>query len=71
MLKWLHNLVGETNEKEMKKLEPIVRRVNEMEPEMQSCSDEELRGKTAEFQGRYLAGEAVDDILPEAFAVVR
>ncbi len=50
---------------------PIVKKINSFEAEMQGLSDEALRGKTAEFQARLEKGEKVDDVLPEAFAVVR
>jgi preprotein translocase subunit SecA len=62
---------GSRNERELKGLMPIVRQVNEMEEEMKSLSDEQLRAKTDEFKQRLADGKSLDDILPEAFAVVR
>lgn len=55
----------------LKKLQRITEQVNLLEPEMKDLSDEELRGLTAEFRKRYVDGESLDDILPEAFAAVR
>jgi len=59
------------NEKELERLEPIVEEINSLEPEMQKLSDDELRAKTDEFRERYQEGETLEEILPEAFAVVR
>jgi len=70
MLKWLGSLV-DSNEKELKRLAPIVVKINELEPEFERLSDAELRGKTDEFKARLEAGESLDEFLPEAFAAVR
>jgi preprotein translocase subunit SecA len=70
MLKWLGSLV-DSNEKELKRLEPIVTQINSLEPESQKLSDAELRTKTDEFKARLKNGETLDDILPEAFAATR
>jgi len=70
MLKWLGGLV-DSNEKELKRLQPIVNRVNELEPEFKRLSDDELRAKTDEFKTRINAGSSLDELLPEAFAAVR
>ena len=59
------------SEKEVKRLMPIVKKINDLEPEMEKLSDSELRGKTAEFKAKLQEGKTLDDILPEAFAVVR
>ncbi|HUF54150.1 MAG TPA: preprotein translocase subunit SecA [Dehalococcoidia bacterium] len=67
----LTKVFGDYNEKELKKLWPLVHEVNEWEPETQELSDEQLRDKTTEFRERLADGETLDDILPEAFAVVR
>ena len=64
-------LFGSTSEREVKKLRPIVERIEALEPQMKELSDDELRGKTAEFKKRYAEGETLDDLLPEAFAAVR
>jgi preprotein translocase subunit SecA len=61
----------ESNEKKVKKLLPILASVNQWSEKVRSLSDEELRGKTAEFKRRLAQGESTDQILPEAFAVVR
>jgi len=70
VLKWLGSLV-DSNEKELKRLAPIVARINELEPQFERLSDAELRGKTDEFKSRLKAEESLNDILPEAFAAVR
>ncbi len=59
------------SEKEVKRVQPLVKKINELEPDMQKLSDKELRGKTEEFKGRLQKGETLDDLLPEAFAVMR
>ena len=71
MLGLLKKLVGDSNEREVKKLLKIVERINALEPSVQALSDDGLRGKTLEFKERYAKGESLDDILPDAFAVVR
>ncbi len=71
MLKRLTGLWGDSNEKEVRRLQPFVDQINPLEPGVQSLSDSELRAKTDEFRSRLADGETVDDILPEAFAVVR
>jgi len=71
ILKWLSGLIGDSDEKKLKALAPIVSQINSLEPEMQKLSDEDLRAKTAEFRKRLAAGKSLDDILPEAFAAVR
>jgi len=68
---WLSKLFGDANEKELRKLQPTVDEINALEPTFEALSDEELRDKTTEFRGRYLAGEDLDELLPEAFAAVR
>ena len=59
------------SEKEVKRVQPLVKKINELEPDMQKLSDKELRGKTDEFKARLEKGETLDDLLPEAFAVMR
>ncbi|MHC1578585.1 MAG: preprotein translocase subunit SecA, partial [Dehalococcoidia bacterium] len=70
MLKWLSNLI-DSNEKELKRLQPLVDDINSLEPDFEKLSDAELRAKTDEFKGRLQDGESLDDILPEAYAAVR
>ncbi|HEX6324691.1 MAG TPA: preprotein translocase subunit SecA, partial [Vicinamibacterales bacterium] len=67
----LAKVFGTQNERELKKLRPAVAGINDFEPALQALSDEQLKAKTAGFRGRLAAGETIDDLLPEAFAVVR
>ncbi len=67
----LKKIVGTKNERELKRIGPMVTRINEFEPQITPLSDSELRGKTAEFKQRIANGEPLDSVLPEAFAVVR
>src|SRR5438552_881873 len=67
----LAKVVGTQNERELKRLRPIVGQVNAFEAAIQVLSDDQLRSKTAEFRQRFAAGETLDDLMPEAFAVVR
>jgi preprotein translocase subunit SecA len=67
----LAKVFGTQNEREIKRLRPLVERVNALEPEIQRLTDEQLRAKTAEFKQRVQNGEPLDDLMPEAFAVVR
>ena len=67
----LEKVFGSYSDKEIKKIMPVVNKINSLEPEMEALSDEELRAKTDEFKARLNDGATLDDILPEAFAVVR
>ncbi|MDO4312418.1 MAG: preprotein translocase subunit SecA [Eubacteriales bacterium] len=67
----LQKLFGTHSENELKRIYPIVDRIDALEPEMQNLSDMELREKTREFKERYAKGETLDELLPEAYAVVR
>jgi len=67
----LTKIFGSRNQREMKRLAPKVDLVNSFEPALKALTDEQLKGKTAEFKERLAKGETLDDILPEAFAVVR
>src|ERR687887_2295405 len=67
----LAKVVGTQNERELKRLRPIVAEVNALEASVQGLSDEQLRGKTNQFRQRLANGETLDDLLVEAFAVVR
>ncbi len=62
---------GSYSEKEVKRIVPIVDKIESMDASMQALSEDELKGKTIEFKSRLEAGETLNDILPEAFAVVR
>jgi len=67
----LTSLFGSRNERVLRQLSRTVHRINALEPEMEKLDDAALRGKTAEFQQRHAAGESLDKLLPEAFAVAR
>ena len=71
MLKALGKVLRMGERKRLEQLEEMVRLVNALEPDMQRLGDEELRAKTGEFKSRLERGESLDDLLPEAFAVVR
>ncbi len=71
MIKILNKLFGSLNDREVKKLNKTVQKVNNLEGEISSLTDEELRNKTEEFKDRLEKGSTLEDILPEAFAVVR
>ena len=68
---FMDKLLGNTSEAKLKKLAPLVKRINELEPATHALSDGELRAKTDEFKARLANGEKEDDILCEAYAVVR
>jgi len=70
-MKIFNKIFGTYSEREIKRIMPIVKKVNSLEETIEKLSDEELRQKTEEFKGRLKKGETLDDILPEAFAVVR
>ena len=67
----MEKIFGDLNVKEVKKISKIVDKVEALDEAMQKLTDDELRGKTQEFKDRYQAGESLDDMLPEAFAVCR
>ena len=69
--KLLTSIFGSRNERLLKGYRRTVQQINALEPKFEALSDDELRGKTQEFKQRIAAGETVDDILPEAFAVCR
>ena len=72
MLKWfLKKVLGSKNQREVKRLWPTVAKINQFEESYRSLSDDQLRAKTAEFRERLTKGETLDDLLPEAFAVVK
>ena len=68
---FLDKLLGSTSEAQVKKLMPMVKKINDLEGGMEALTDKELRAKTDEFRARLNNGETEDDLLPEAFAVVR
>ncbi len=67
----IRKIFGDANEKYLKKLEPIVQKINSLEPEIEKLSDEQIKAKTNEFKQRLSKKESLDDILPQAFALVR
>ena len=67
----LSKVIGTHSEREVKRVLPIVNKIEGLEPEMEKLSDEQLKAKTQEFKKRLSEGETLDDILPEAYAVVR
>jgi len=68
---FLAKIFGSKNERELRKLAPVIAKINSLEPEMQSKSDDQLKAQTSLFKNRVEQGESLDDILPEAFATVR
>ncbi|MBR5317878.1 MAG: preprotein translocase subunit SecA [Lachnospiraceae bacterium] len=70
-MKIIDKLFGTHSERELKRIAPLVDKIESLRPSMQALSDEELRGKTKEFKERLANGETLDDLLPEAFAAVR
>ena len=67
----LDKIFGSKNQKVLKKVQPLVVAINSLETEYSNLSDEELKSKRSEFINRYKNNETLDQILPEAFAVVR
>ena len=70
-MSFITKMFGDPNEKELKALRPIVDQINALEDEMKALTDEELRERTADFKEELANGATLDDILPDAFAVVR
>lgn len=70
-MKLVSRIVGTKNERELKRIQPMVAAINELEPKLKALSDDDLRGKTTEFRERIVQGATVNDLLVEAFAVVR
>ncbi|MGB6012795.1 MAG: preprotein translocase subunit SecA [Desulfobacterales bacterium] len=67
----LTKVFGSKNERELKKIQPVVEKISALEPRMQAMSDDELKAQTQPFKDRLNTGESLDDLLPEAFAAVR
>ncbi len=70
-MKVIDKIFGTHSQRELKRIYPLVDRIEELRPAMQALSNEELRGKTEEYKKRFAEGETLDDLLPEAFATVR
>jgi len=72
MFKWfIQKFIGTKNDRDLKKVRPLVSAVNDIEPRIQALTDDQLRAKTAEFKDKLSQGAGLDDILVEAFACVR
>src|SRR5690606_13228069 len=71
MVSLLKKLIGSRNDRILKQYRKLVTRINALEPAMQALTDQELTAKTDEFRQRFQSGTSLDDLLPEAFAVVR
>jgi len=71
VLNFLTKVFGSKNERELKQLQPLVERINALEPEIQAMNDAQLKAQTTAFKQRLDQGEALDSLLPEAFATVR
>ena len=69
--KYFSKIFGTRNDREIKRMRKVVDRVNALEDQTEALSDEQLRAKTDEFKGRVAAGESLESLIPEAFAVVR
>ncbi|MBW2667383.1 MAG: preprotein translocase subunit SecA, partial [Deltaproteobacteria bacterium] len=67
----LRKIFGSANDRLIKKITPLVERINQLESEFRPLSDADLRSRTAQYRERHAAGESLDDLLPEAFATVR
>ena len=67
----IEKIFGTHSSRELKRIEPLVDKIEALRPTMQALSDEELRGKTEEYKKRLAEGETLDDLLPEAYATVR
>ena len=70
-MKIFDKVFGTHSERELKRIAPLVDKIESLRPAMQALTDEELRGKTKEFKERLTNGETLDDLLPEAYATVR
>ena len=70
-MKLIDKIFGTYSEREIKRIMPLVERIESLRDDMMALSDAELRAKTAEYKARFQAGESLDDLLPEAFATVR
>ena len=70
-MSFLKNIFGDSSSREIKKIKPLVDKIEALDGPMQNLSEDELRNKTEEFKSRYQNGESLDDLLVEAFAVVR
>ena len=70
-MKIIDKIIGTHSKRELKRIAPLIEQIESLRPRMQALSDEELKGKTAEFKKRLAEGATLDDLLPEAYAAVR
>ena len=70
-MSFLHKIFGDQNKKMLKVFDPLVAKINSLEPEFEKLSDDALKAKTSEFKKRLAEGESLDDLLPESFAAIR
>ncbi len=70
-MSWVKKIFGTQNDRDIRKMQPLLDRINAFDEEYKLLSDEDLKGKTNEFRERVSGGESLDDLLPEAFAVVK
>src|SRR5712692_3581298 len=71
MLNWVTKVLGDSSEREIKKVQPIVREINDLAGTVEAYSDDDLRATTDRLRGRLAAGETLEDVMPEAYAAVR
>lgn len=71
LLNALQKIFGSKNERELNRLQPLIRAINDLEPAISQLNDPQLQAKTVEFRERLGRGETIEDLLTEAFAVVR
>ena len=71
MVRLLEKIFGTYSSRELKKISPLVKQIMSLDSQMSGLTDQELKAKTIEFKDRLNRGESLDDILVEAFAVVR
>ena len=71
LLNWFSGFFGASDEKKLKEFSAVIDSINQLEPQMQKLSDEELQALTSTFKKRLAEGSTLDEILPEAFAAVR
>ena len=64
-------IAGDYNQRQLNKLNPLIKQINDFDKEWDSLTDDQIKAKTAEFKERIAKGESLDDILPEAFATVK
>jgi len=70
-MQFFQKIFGSKNDRELKRIRPLVDKINALEPQMKALSNDQLCAKTAEFKARFTQGATLDQLLPEAFAVVR